>query len=495
MKRTLLVIAVMLSVLGILCSCSHTDGDFSSTLIKRIPSEDGDAEKADASSDEPLVWADKTYLYAVIDDCGKYKEEDYTKTSYAAFEKEVEKARAVAADDTVEQEEADSTAHELAEAYKLLMKRADFSETEKLLERLEKLDRSCYTESALGYLDEAVEKAKEMIDPDSSQKTSDEAFDLLSEAVHNLACKPVESGEKGKYVNRSVFPSRGDGTEFEMSEATEKKFSSAATARLGMGYFVLDLETGANLTFNADIPQFQASTAKAQFCLYMYSLIDSGKASFDDELEYKEKHYSVGSGEIKNTPFGSKYKLSYLINRALTISDNCAFHMMVDNYDYREYNKFIKALGCKYAGEVLPGAHFGSSSPRDTIKIWTEIYTYTRYGANGEQFRGYLEESAYNSVGEGIPEYDVAHKSGWTSAQFNDFAIVYAPHPYLVVTYLPVVDGSERKLVTKFSDAVNDVLSEYHDYIYADDEFFLHTLEENDGGEDAQKTDKESKKQ
>ena len=100
-KRTLLVIAVMLSVLGILCSCSHTDGDFSSTLIKRIPSEDGDAEKADASSDEPLVWADKTYLYAVIDDCGKYKEEDYTKTSYAAFEKEVEKARAVAADDTV----------------------------------------------------------------------------------------------------------------------------------------------------------------------------------------------------------------------------------------------------------------------------------------------------------------------------------------------------------------------------------------------------------
>ena len=48
--------------------------------------------------------------------------------------------------------------------------------------------------------------------------------------------------------------------------------------------------------------------------------------------------------------------------------------------------------------------------------------------------------------------------------------------------------------MTKFSDAVNDVMSEYHDYIYADDEFFLHTLdEENTDG--AEKSDKEAKKQ
>lgn len=478
MKKTLLSILLFV-ILGALCACSQVADEGSAAV----------SNNSHGSSDEPIVWSDKTYLNAVIADCAKYKPEDYTRSSYEDFSAEVEKAREVAADDSVEQEKADETAKKLSEAYKLLVKRADFGKTEDLLERLANLDRSCYTESSLKYLDEAVDNAKKMIDPDASQKTSDETYDYLAEAVHNLAAKPVESDEKGHYVNRSVFPTRGDGTEFVMTEETEKKFTSAATSRLGMGYFVLDLETGANLTYNADRAQFQASTAKAQFCLYMYSLIDSGKASFDDELEYKQKHYSVGSGEIKNTPFGSKYKLSYLIDRALTISDNCAFHMMVDNYDYKEYNKFIKSLGCKYAGEVEPGAHFGSSSPRDTVKIWTEIYTYTRYGANGAQFRAYLEESAYNSVGEGITEYDVAHKSGWTSAQFNDFAIVYAPHPFLVVTYLPVVDGSERKLVTKFSDAVNDVMKEYHDYIYADDEFFLHTIED---GDDNASEDEES---
>ena len=157
---------------------------------------------------------------------------------------------------------------------------------------------------------------------------------------------------------------------------------------------------------------------------------------------------------------------------------------MVDNYNYKEYNKFIKALGCQYAGKIQPGAHFGYSSPRDTIKIWSEIYTYTLYGPNGAQFREHLENSAYNAIGGeitggGIKEYPVAHKSGWTSAQFNDFAIVYAPHPYLIVTYLSVADGSEPRKVEQFAAAVKDVMEEYHAFMYENDDIYLPQMQQN----------------
>ena len=461
---TLYLCVAMLCLAGI-TSCS--DKDKTHTVDDVATIDNGIVE------DAPLVWADRTYMDAVISEAEKINADDYTSASYSQFVKVYGETLAVETDTLAEQETLDAAAAKLEAAIEILEKKADLSEIHALKARIDRMDKSLYTPSSLEHFTKNVDSIMAGVKDDISQKAADTLVNSLKSAIGNLVAIPLDTGKKGSYVNCSAFPVRADGKEFEMSAETEKEFRRIATSRFGFGYFVLDLQTGANLTYNADTEFFQASTAKAQFCLFMYNLIDKGEASFDDELVFQKKHASVGSGEIKETPYGSVYKLDYLIEKALTISDNCAFHMMVDGYDYRKYNAFIKSLGCKYAGEVEPGAHFGYSSPRDTIKIWSEIYTYTRYGANGTQFRRHLENSAYNSVGDGIPEYSVAHKSGWTSAQFNDFAIVYAPHPYLIVTYLTVKDGSERKIVENFSAATKKVMDEYHAFMYENEDIYL----------------------
>lgn len=448
------------------------------------------------TEEEPLVWADKTFLEAVLAKDKEIDEEMYTSKSYDMYRNAYETALDVNNQEDADQFTIDNVAISLSRMIDKLEKRADFSDVLSLCDAVDSIDRSLFTENSLAGLDEVVKQIREDIHSDTTQKAADMMYDLLSKKVRTLVAKPLtpdntRTGNKNPtYPYTSVFPERSDGAKYEVKQDMLSELKSICAPRSGdIGFFIYDLNTGASITYQADRSMFQASTVKAQFCLYLFNLIDKGEASFSDEIEFKQKHHSVGSGEIKNTPFGSKYTVDYLIEKALTISDNCAYHMMAERYNIYEFNKFLKGLDCKYAGNLSPGFRFGSASPRDIQKIWTEIYTYTQNGQHGDLFKGYLLESAYGAVGEGIPQYEVAHKSGWTSAQFNDFAIVYAPHPYLVITFVQVADGAEPKFVSRFSTQISKIMEDYHDFFYQNDEFYLPTAKT-----DSQNTTEKSEK-
>ena len=89
-----------------------------------------------------------------------------------------------------------------------------------------------------------------------------------------------------------------------------------------------DIETGYTYSYNADTSFFAASLTKAPYCMYLFDLAANGKCDLEQKLTYTEKIGSNGTGKVKNSPFGTQFTVSQLIEYTLRYSDNAALRML-----------------------------------------------------------------------------------------------------------------------------------------------------------------------
>ena len=142
---------------------------------------------------------DKTELNDRIGEAEALDKAEYTSNTWAALEKPLEAAKAVAADEDATQAEVDEAKAALDEAMNALVKRGDKTELNDWIGEAEKLKEEDYTADSWSKLEDALEDAKKVAaDEDATQAEIDAAKATLSAAVKGVEKKPVTPADPEK---------------------------------------------------------------------------------------------------------------------------------------------------------------------------------------------------------------------------------------------------------------------------------------------------------
>ena len=151
-----------------------------------------------------FVKGDKTALKAFIDKVSGLEADKYTTDIWAAFDKELDEAKAVYADDNAMQEEVNTAYNELVTAFLNLRLIPDKSLLEDLINQAEGLNVANYTKASFDGLTKALNEAKVVFEnPNATQEEVDNAKDVLAKAIaglqtvttDNTVKTPVDNGD------------------------------------------------------------------------------------------------------------------------------------------------------------------------------------------------------------------------------------------------------------------------------------------------------------
>ena len=153
-----------------------------------------------------FVKGDKTALKAFIDKVSGLEadKDKYTVDTWAAFDKELDEANAVYADENAMQEEVNNAYKELVTAFLNLRLIPDKSLLEDLINQANGLDSANYTKASFDGLTKALDEAKVVFnDPNATQKEVDSAKATLEKAIaglqtvttDNTVSTPVNNGD------------------------------------------------------------------------------------------------------------------------------------------------------------------------------------------------------------------------------------------------------------------------------------------------------------
>lgn len=147
--------------------------------------------------------ADKSKLQDLVNQGNALNKNDYTKDSQSALEQALQSAQGVLDDDNAQSSQVEDEYNKLKKVIDGLEKKPDKSELQKAVERADALNPDDYTDDSKAGLDDAVKKAKEVLDdPDASKDDVDNALKDLNDVLDKLTEK-ADKSELQKTVDKA----------------------------------------------------------------------------------------------------------------------------------------------------------------------------------------------------------------------------------------------------------------------------------------------------
>ena len=206
------------------------------------------------------------------------------------------------------------------------------------------------------------------------------------------------------------------------------ELAAALQGSTNASFMAIDLASGKTLACQPDTALYIASAIKAPYALYVCRQLDAGNVFEDEAIEYLEKFYDEGSGNIKSAQPGTMYRLDYLLQESILHSDNIAYRLLVNRCGKEDFNSMLDSLG-------ITGMHFTATNiwpkatPRELALCWNEIYNYIQSGAPHSALLAQIltNSSAYSPIRKAfVYQRTVAAKYGWDQSSYVDAGIVYS---------------------------------------------------------------------
>lgn len=207
------------------------------------------------------------------------------------------------------------------------------------------------------------------------------------------------------------------------------ELAAALQGSTNASFMAIDLASGKTLACQPDTALYIASAIKAPYALYVCRQLDAGNVFEDESIEYQEKFYDEGSGNIKSAQPGTMYRLDYLLQESILHSDNIAYRLLVNRCGKEDFNAMLDSLG------ITEGMHFTATNiwpkatPRELALCWNEIYNYIQSGAPHSALLAQIltNSSAYSPIRKAfVYQRTVAAKYGWDQSSYVDAGIVYS---------------------------------------------------------------------
>jgi beta-lactamase class A len=229
-------------------------------------------------------------------------------------------------------------------------------------------------------------------------------------------------------------------------------------------FMIVSLDDGMSIGYNVDKKFQTASSVKAPYALSVAREIAKGNADGKQLLTYKEKHFSIGTGVIKNSDFGTQFTVEQLIYYALHESDNVAHIMLHKAFGVKQYNQHMNNIG---AGTLALAASnpWGFTNARSAALVWQDIYNFAIEDVEGINFLNILSNGKYNYFKEVMPGIPSASKTGFADYDVVETGIVFDEKPYICI----VIANKGGNIgaytqVLKMISEVNNIMNEYKEY-------------------------------
>lgn len=216
----------------------------------------------------------------------------------------------------------------------------------------------------------------------------------------------------------------------ELTKKLEKQFASFSNAQ---SIALIELDTDMAFFYGKDTKIATASSIKGPMALFAYKCIDDGVITWDTVKTYQTWHYQANStGWVQNSPFGTGFNMKTLMDYMVRISDNQAYLMIKELVGVENFESMMTALGSE---RVIPkGSNWGYISAFEMASVWREVYHYSLSSESGAELFDRFMHAQYNYIWRSIPQYEAAHKSGWSGKAYNDAGVVFADgHQYVLV--------------------------------------------------------------
>ena len=216
--------------------------------------------------------------------------------------------------------------------------------------------------------------------------------------------------------------------------------------------------------YNTQQTYFSACTIKMPVMYAYCKQIDAGNIDANKKLTYDARHYYGGSGEIRYQPYGTQYTTKHLIEKSLSISDNVAYVMLLEEYGKDAMNTIVKQLDCDSVAFSSGSKWAKNMNARDLMAVWSEVYKYFCSGSeNAKMLKDACTNTDFNYGTERITEYDYSHKSGDNFGEFrayHDAGIVWSDVPYVYVV-LTRSEGAayDRNTVDAAMELVKEIMT------------------------------------
>lgn len=257
-------------------------------------------------------------------------------------------------------------------------------------------------------------------------------------------------------------------TEFRMSEALAKKFKNQINSFANaQSIMLIELDTNMAFAYSKDTKIATASSIKGPVGLYVNKCIDAGLITWDTYKTYQPRHFQEHStGQVQNFSYGTAFSVETLMDYMIRISDNQAYLMLKELVGAKNFNYMMETLGCS---QIIPdGSNWGYITAEEMASAWREIYYYSLTCESGAGLFDRYMHAAYNYIWRSIPQYEAAHKSGWSGKAFNDAGVVFADgHEYVLVVLCGrsgVDDPRSQIQFTAITKLLAELMVEYNAY-------------------------------
>ncbi len=318
------------------------------------------------------------------------------------------------------------------------------------------------SESSEYYSEDSTDNSSEevsSVDTDSSEEGVDKAF------VNKVLSPTLKEDLVWTYANMQMF----NASDFKMSDDLAERFkTNFERYPLKQSVMLIELETGMSFAYKQNTKIGTASSIKGPFALYAYKCLESGMISWDTAITYQERHFQEAStGKVQTYPFGTQFSLKTLMDYMVRISDNQAYLMIKSTLGRSGFENMMAQLGCT---EIIPsGGNWGYITAKEMASAWREIYYYSLYNENGAELFDRFMHAQYNYIWRTIPQYEAAHKSGWSGKAFNDAGVVFADgHEYVLVVLVErngVFDDNAKYQFQRTTKLLAELMVEYNYYL------------------------------
>lgn len=236
--------------------------------------------------------------------------------------------------------------------------------------------------------------------------------------------------------------------------ARVQKLIDASGAEVAVVFQTLDGRH--TLSIDPDKPFHAASTMKVPVMIELFRQAEAGKLSLDDPLPVTNEFHSIVDGSVYQLSVGDDsdaevYKavgrtmtLRQLCEAMITVSSNLAADLLIERLGVRNIQATVDRLGAN-GMHVLRGVEdlkaFDTGMNNETTAralavLLTKIATGHAVSAksDAEMVEILERQHFHDAIPAGLPEGTVvAHKTGNITKIHHDAAIVYGPHPYVLV--------------------------------------------------------------
>ena len=216
--------------------------------------------------------------------------------------------------------------------------------------------------------------------------------------------------------------------------------AEAANVRMSIGVLDISDHAGSNpreVLLGSPDSYPPASTVKMLLISALMQQVDAGQKSLSDRTEVEPDDIVGGMGILQNEPIPQRVTLERLAKLMITISDNTATNVLVDEVGYDAMRQLAQQLGMedmqfarKMFGTPNPPEVENYITAQDTITLLQAIYAGSFLSpASRQQILDWMSaQTVKTKIGAGVPAgIPIAHKTGENGPVSHDVGYILLP--------------------------------------------------------------------